>query len=156
MPAQHNAIPRARTVPNMHGTFLEIIHVRHTSGDTARRSRTPPGDSFGHDRDPRAELEAARARSADITPTICYLAELPVPKDCEGGIIYQALEDPNRHLTELAQLRKSFRRLRRAYEGIQAETHRYRKQMAARASAQSGQESRLSQRSQSRRDHPGE
>jgi hypothetical protein len=52
---------------------------------------------------------------------------LPVPKDCEGAIIYQALEDPNRRLTELAQLRKSFRRLRRAYEGIQAETHRYRK-----------------------------
>jgi len=52
---------------------------------------------------------------------------LPVPKDCEGGIIYQALEDPNRHLTELAELRKNFWRLRRAYEGIQAETHRYRK-----------------------------
>ena len=63
----------------------------------------------------------------DIAPTICYLAELPVPKDCEGAIIYQALEDPNRHLTELADLRKNFGRLRRAYEGIQAETHRYRK-----------------------------
>jgi hypothetical protein len=127
MLAQHNAIPRAKTIPNMHGTFLEVIHVRHTSGDTARRSRTPPGDSFGHDRDPRAGLEPVRARSTDITPTVCYLAELPVPKDCEGAIIYQALEDPNRHLTELAELRKSFRRLRRAYEGIQAETHRHRK-----------------------------
>ncbi len=72
---------------------------------------------------------------------------MPVPKDCEGAIIYQALEDPNRHLTEFAQLRKSFRRVRRAYASIQAETDRYRKERAARASAQSGQESRLSQRS---------
>ncbi|HDH07150.1 MAG TPA: hypothetical protein ENF87_02150, partial [Thermoproteales archaeon] len=29
---------------------------------------------------------------ADVVPTLCYLAELPVPKDCEGAIIYQALE----------------------------------------------------------------
>ena len=61
----------------------------------------------------------------DIAPTICYLADLPVPRDAEGGIVYQALADPNKHLTELARLRKSFERLRRAFEGMQAETHRY-------------------------------
>ena len=61
----------------------------------------------------------------DIAPTICYLADLPVPKDAEGGIIYQALADSNKHLTELAKLRRSFERLRRAFDGMQAETHRY-------------------------------
>jgi predicted AlkP superfamily phosphohydrolase/phosphomutase len=28
----------------------------------------------------------------DIVPTICHLTDIPVPKDVEGGIIYQALE----------------------------------------------------------------
>ncbi|MCD6083295.1 alkaline phosphatase family protein [Candidatus Aerophobetes bacterium] len=29
----------------------------------------------------------------DIVPTICYLLDIPVPKDTEGSIIYQALEE---------------------------------------------------------------
>ena len=29
----------------------------------------------------------------DVTPTICHVMKLPVPRDCEGAIIYQALED---------------------------------------------------------------
>ncbi len=32
-------------------------------------------------------------RIVDIVPTICHLTGIPVPRDCEGGIIYQALED---------------------------------------------------------------
>ena len=31
----------------------------------------------------------------DITPTICHIMKIPVPRDCEGAIIYQALEDPD-------------------------------------------------------------
>ncbi len=31
----------------------------------------------------------------DIVPTICYLLDLPIPKDAQGGIIYQALKDPD-------------------------------------------------------------
>ena len=61
----------------------------------------------------------------DITPTICYLADLPVPRDCEGGIIYQALVDPNKHLTELNELRKHLERLQLAFGGMRAEEHRY-------------------------------
>lgn len=30
--------------------------------------------------------------ATDIVPTVCYLLDLPVPKNAEGGIIYQALE----------------------------------------------------------------
>jgi len=52
----------------------------------------------------------------DIVPTICHLAELPVPKDCEGAIIYQALEDPDAKLKELQSLRKNVDRLKRMVE----------------------------------------
>lgn len=30
----------------------------------------------------------------DVVPTACYLMDLPVPRDCEGAVVYQALEDP--------------------------------------------------------------
>ena len=29
----------------------------------------------------------------DVCPTICHLADLPIPRDCEGAIAYQALEE---------------------------------------------------------------
>ena len=61
----------------------------------------------------------------DIVPTICHLAELPVPGDAEGAIIYQALEDPGARLKELQQLRKNYARVMRAFSGGEAETHRY-------------------------------
>lgn len=61
----------------------------------------------------------------DIVPTICYLMDLPVPRDCEGAIIYQALEDPDLKLHELETLRKNYARLKRAYEGESSLTHRY-------------------------------
>ncbi len=31
----------------------------------------------------------------DVTPTICHIMKLPIPKNCEGAIIYQALENPD-------------------------------------------------------------
>lgn len=34
-----------------------------------------------------------KVRAVDIVPTICHLAGAPMPKDVEGGVIYQALED---------------------------------------------------------------
>mgnify|MGYP005842870009 CR=1 FL=1 len=51
---------------------------------------------------------------ADLAPTICYLAETPVPDDCEGGIIYQALEDPDAKILELQSCRRNYERLRRS------------------------------------------
>jgi len=51
---------------------------------------------------------------ADLAPTICHLAELPVPAECEGGIVYQALGDPDAKTFELQQLRKNYERLRRS------------------------------------------
>ena len=49
----------------------------------------------------------------DIVPTICHLAELPVPQQCEGAILYQALEDPDAKMKELQSLRQEVERLKR-------------------------------------------
>ncbi|MCL4464960.1 MAG: hypothetical protein M1389_02810 [Chloroflexi bacterium] len=51
---------------------------------------------------------------ADVAPTVCYLAETPVPADCEGGVIYQALEDPDAKILELQACRRNYERLRRS------------------------------------------
>jgi len=68
----------------------------------------------------------------DIVPTVCYLMELPVPRNAEGAILYQALEDPDLKLKELRKLREEYRRLKANYERllrtIESErylTHRY-------------------------------
>ena len=52
----------------------------------------------------------------DLVPTICHLAELPIPQHCEGAIIYQALEDPDAQLKELQSLRRNVERLKRMVE----------------------------------------
>lgn len=44
-----------------------------------------------------------QVRVVDVSPTICYLLGLPMPENVEGGVIYEALEDPNWHLTRLAK-----------------------------------------------------
>ncbi len=61
----------------------------------------------------------------DIVPTVCYLAELPIPRNAEGGIIYQALEDPDCKIKELQKLRKDYQRLKDLIEKERALTHTY-------------------------------
>jgi predicted AlkP superfamily phosphohydrolase/phosphomutase len=52
----------------------------------------------------------------DIVPTVCHLAELPIPRHCEGAIVYQALEDPDAQVRELQSLRRNVERLKRMVE----------------------------------------
>lgn len=40
-----------------------------------------------------------QVRAVDIAPTLCYLLGLPMPKNVEGGVIYEALADPDWHLS---------------------------------------------------------
>ncbi len=42
-----------------------------------------------------------QVRAVDIAPTLCYLLGLPMPKNVEGGVIYEALADPDWHLAKL-------------------------------------------------------
>lgn len=41
----------------------------------------------------KGEIIDRRVRIVDVVPTICHLAGAPMPKDVEGGVVYQALED---------------------------------------------------------------
>jgi predicted AlkP superfamily phosphohydrolase/phosphomutase len=45
-----------------------------------------------------------QVRQVDVAPTISYLIGMDVPRDAEGGVVYEALEDPNWHLTEIRRL----------------------------------------------------
>ncbi|MBC7286821.1 MAG: alkaline phosphatase family protein, partial [Armatimonadetes bacterium] len=61
----------------------------------------------------------------DVVPTVCYLAEWPMPRQAEGAILWQALEDPDAKTEELRKLRRNYQRLKRAYETDQHLTHSY-------------------------------
>ena len=39
-------------------------------------------------------LLTKQVRSIDVAPTICYLTGVPMPMQVEGGVVYEALEDP--------------------------------------------------------------
>ncbi len=39
-----------------------------------------------------------QVRVVDVAPTLCYLLGLPMPRDVEGGVVYEALSDPDWHL----------------------------------------------------------
>jgi predicted AlkP superfamily phosphohydrolase/phosphomutase len=47
---------------------------------------------------PGVHLEG-QVRQVDVAPTISYLLGIDVPRDAEGGVIYEALQDPNWHLS---------------------------------------------------------
>lgn len=51
----------------------------------------------------------------DIVPTICYLLDLPIPKDTQGSIIYQAMEDPDIKLKERKEIEEERDRWKSAY-----------------------------------------
>jgi predicted AlkP superfamily phosphohydrolase/phosphomutase len=46
----------------------------------------------------------------DIVPTICYLADLPVPAQAEGAVIYQALKNPEGKAAEIHKLEEGIER----------------------------------------------
>ncbi len=40
-----------------------------------------------------------QVRVIDVAPTVCYLTGAPMPRNVEGGVIYEAVEDPDLHRT---------------------------------------------------------
>lgn len=77
-----------------------------------------PGIKRGHRLERNAWL-------TDVVPTACYLLQLPVPRDAEGAVLYQALEQPDGPAEELKAVRRNYDKLREAYEKGQALTHSY-------------------------------
>ncbi|MCT4535901.1 hypothetical protein [Halodesulfovibrio sp.] len=47
----------------------------------------------------------------DLVATFCYVADLPVPADCIGGVLYQALKDPNMKAKEIGKLKDAIARM---------------------------------------------
>lgn len=61
----------------------------------------------------------------DIVPTICHSMDLPVPKDCEGAIIYQIFEDPDFKKKENEKIKESYEKIKKGAEVEKFLTHRY-------------------------------
>jgi len=59
----------------------------------------------------------------DVVPTLCYMADIPFPRGCEGAIIYDALEDPSCKMKERAKLAKELGKWKDAYERQVSITH---------------------------------
>jgi len=66
--------------------------------------------------DKKADNIARSVCAADVVATICYVADLPVPADCTGAILYQALKDPNMKLKEIAKLKEAIGRMEAALQ----------------------------------------
>jgi len=61
----------------------------------------------------------------DIVPTICYAADLPVPQQCEGTVIYQLFGDIDFKRKELETLLRNYQRLKDTLEVQKSFTHSY-------------------------------
>lgn len=61
----------------------------------------------------------------DIVPTLCQLTNVPVPRHCEGAIIYQALTDIGGKAKELEKLRKRYDALRKSLGDTSFEVDRH-------------------------------
>ncbi len=53
-------------------------------------------------------------RLIDVAPTACHALDLPVPRECEGAVIYQAFRNPNAGLKEILKLREAVERMETA------------------------------------------
>ena len=41
-----------------------------------------------------------QVRAVDVAPTLCYMLGIPMPRNVEGGVVYEALTDPDWHLAK--------------------------------------------------------
>ena len=59
----------------------------------------------------------------DIAPTISYLLDLPTPKDAEGSIMYDILEDPDFKIKKTIKLQRDLEKWKKGFERLSAITH---------------------------------
>ncbi len=61
------------------------------------------------------------AYQVQVTPTICYLMGIPMPHQAEGAVLYEALVDPDLHLTLRKKAEKERDRWQKMYRDLAAE-----------------------------------
>ena len=61
----------------------------------------------------------------DLVPTLCHLTGWPIPKDAEGAVLYQILEDPDMKQKELDSSIKNCERYKNAFKMSQGLTHSF-------------------------------
>ena len=61
--------------------------------------------------DSKAGAVARAVNAQDIAVTIATIADLPVGAQCTGGIIYQAMKNPNLKLDEIRKLKEALVRM---------------------------------------------
>lgn len=61
--------------------------------------------------DSKAGSVARAVNAQDIAVTIATIVDLPVSADCTGGIIYQAMKNPNLKLDEIKKLKEALVRM---------------------------------------------
>lgn len=66
---------------------------------------------YGNSVDGKAGNIARKANATDIVPTLAYVADFPITKDCIGGILYQGLKSPNLKLDETTKLKEALIRM---------------------------------------------
>jgi len=59
----------------------------------------------------------------DIAPTVAYLMDIPMPRNAEGAILYEALVDLDSKLKEMNRLRTERDQWKEAYEDLQGFIH---------------------------------
>ncbi len=71
---------------------------------------------YGLGIDARKKTIQRAATARDVVPTIAYIADLTVPDDCTGAVIYQILKDPGMKARELAKLQEAIQRMEAALQ----------------------------------------
>ena len=61
--------------------------------------------------DSKAGNVARAVNAQDIAVTIATIADLPISAECTGGIIYQAMKNPNLKLDEIKKLKEALVRM---------------------------------------------
>jgi hypothetical protein len=56
------------------------------------------------------------AAACDVVPTMAHIADLPIPDDATGAILYQVLKDPNMKLNEFVKLKEALVRMEAALQ----------------------------------------
>ena len=103
---------------NLTGELVgDVVYALHPGFDGAHGKQLP-STSFGIGGQHSTFIAAGagvrqgvalqrQVRVVDVAPTIAYLLGLPMPRNVEGGVVYEALEDPNWPLTEIEKLSKA-------------------------------------------------